>query len=104
MDATLSGKTTAPVRTGQKFRKRLDAWARFLEISRDSWKTKHQELKASIKRLKNSVADLTKSREQWKLKAQQAHDQVSDLEAEIASLRMLVTTSAEKKTTRTSTG
>ncbi len=104
MDATHSGETTAQVLIYKKSRKRPDAWMRFLEISRDRWKSKYQELKRSIKRLKNHVADLTKSREQWKLKAEQAHDQVTVLEAEIASLRVLITTSAEKKTTRISTG
>jgi hypothetical protein len=104
MDATLSGESTAQVRTGRKSRKRPDAWARFLEISRDRWKDKYQEVKGTIKRLKNQVADAQKSREQWKLKAEQSHDQVSVLEAEIASLRLLVTTPAEKKRTRTSTG
>jgi hypothetical protein len=103
MDATLSVETTAQAGTDKKTRKRPDAWMRFLEISRDGWKSKHQELKGSFKRLKNNVADLTKSREQWRRKAEQAHDQVSVLEAEIASLRVLVTTPAEKKPTRTST-
>jgi predicted nucleic acid-binding Zn-ribbon protein len=77
---------------------------RFLEISRDRWKRTYQDLKDSIKRLKNRVADLTKSREHWRSKAEQARDQVSVLEAEMASLRVLVAVSAEKKTTRTSTG
>lgn len=76
---------------------------RFLEISRDGWKRKYKELKDSIKRLKNRVVDLTKSREQWRSKAEQARDQVSVLEAEIASLRVLVAVSTEKKTTRAST-
>lgn len=104
MDATLSGETKAQPRTDKKSRKRPGAWMRFLKISRDRWKSKYQELKDSIKRLKNRVADLTKSREQWKLKAEQARDQVSVLEGEIASLRVVFATSAEKKTTRTSTG
>lgn len=103
MDATMSGKTKARPRADQKSRKRPGAWMRFLEISRDGWKRKYKELKDSIKRLKNRVADLTKSREQWRSKAEQARDQVSVLEAEIASLRVLVAVSTEKKTTRAST-
>lgn len=104
MDATLSGTTTARPGTDQKSRKRPGAGMRFLEISRDGWKRKYQDLKDSIKRLKNRVADLTKSREHWRSKAEQARDQVSVLEAEIASLRVLVAVSAEKKPSRTSTG
>jgi predicted nucleic acid-binding Zn-ribbon protein len=104
MDATLSGTTKARPQTDKKSRKRPGAWMRFLEISRDGWKRKYQDLKDSIKRLKNRVADLTKSREHWRSQAELARDQVSVLEAEIASLRVLVATSAEKKTPRTSTG
>ena len=68
------------------------------------WKSKYQELQASIKRLKNRVADVTKSREQWKLKAEQTNNQLTVLEAENASLRAQVATLAEKKTTRPSQG
>ena len=89
MDATLSGETTAQARkqTTKDYKSPPHALIWFFRKSRDLWKSKYQELKASVKQLKNRIADVTKSREQWKLKAEQANDQLSVLEAEIASLR-----------------
>ena len=60
-------------------------------------KLQYQELQASIKRLKNRVADVTKSRDQWKLKAEQSNNQLTVLEAENARLRAQIATLAEKK-------
>ena len=76
----------------------------FFRKSRDLWKSKYQQLKASVKQLQNRVADLTKSRELWRLKAEQAHGQLTVLEAEIASLAPKSQHWQKKKTTRTSTG
>ena len=71
----------------------------FFRKSRDLWKSKYQALKASVKQLKNRVADLTKSREQWKLKAEQADSQLAALEAEILSLHAKVEALASEKKT-----
>ena len=46
--------------------------------SRDRWKKKHQDLRATVKGFKNQVAAVTKSREQWRLKAERASKQVAD--------------------------
>ena len=89
MDATLSGETTAqaPKQTTKEYKKSPPhALIWFFRKSRDLWKSKYQEFQASIKRLKNRVADVTKSREQWKLKAEQTNNQLTVLEAENASL------------------
>ena len=88
MDATLSGETTAQAQkqTTKEYKSPPHALIWFFRKSRDLWKSKYQELQASIKRLKNRVADVTKSREQWKLKAEQTNNQLTVLEAENASL------------------
>ena len=100
MDATLSGETTAQAskQTTKEYKSPPHALIWFFRKSRDLWKSKYQELQASIKRLKNRVADVTKSREQWKLKAEQTNNQLTVLEAENASLRTQIATLAEKKT------
>ena len=51
--------------------------AHFFEKSRDLWKAKYREAKATIKRLNNRVRFLEKSKEQWK-------GRVQALEAEVA--------------------
>ena len=86
MDATLSGETTAqaPKQTTKEYKSPPHALIWFFRKSRDLWKSKYQELQASIKQLKNRVADVTKSREQWKLKAEQTNNQLTVLEAENA--------------------
>ena len=99
MDATLSGETTAqaPKQTTKEYKSPPHALIWFFRKSRDLWKSKYQELQASIKRLKNRVADVTKSRDQWKLKAEQSNNQLTVLEAENASLRAQIATLAKKK-------
>lgn len=59
--------------------------------SRDRWKSKYQQLKATVKGYKNRLADLSQSRENWRLKAEQADLRVTDLESELAKLRANVT-------------
>ena len=106
MEAIISPVDTAQPRqrTTKDYKSRPHALIWFFRKSRDLWKSKYKELKGTLKQLKNRVADLTKSREQWKLKAEQANDQLAVLEAENDSLHAQVATSAEKKTTRTSSG
>lgn len=102
MEATISPVDTdqAQKQTTKDYKSPRHALIWFFRKSRDLWKSKYQELKGSVKQLKNRVADLTKSRELWKLKAEQANDQLTVLEAEIASLRAQVATLAEKKRPR----
>jgi len=106
MEAIISTVDTAQPqeRTTKDYKSPSHALIWFFRKSRDQWKCKHQELQRTLKQHKNRVADLTKSREQWKLKAEQANNQLTVLEAENESLRAQVATSAEKKTTSTSTG
>ncbi len=55
--------------------------ARFFEKSRDQWKGKCREAKATIKRLKNRVRFLEESRERWKRRVQELEAQVKQVEA-----------------------
>ena len=94
MDATaeLTGEST-----GDEHTSRPGALVWFFRKSRDGWKRKHQELKATVKGFKNQIAAVTKSREQWRLKAEGASVRVSELEVEVASLRTEVAIEDEKK-------
>ncbi len=69
MDATaeLTGK---PASNDYTIRPGALIW--FFHKSRDRWKKKHQDLKATVNGFKNQIAAVTKNREQWRLKAEQA--------------------------------
>ena len=69
----------------------------FFRKSRDRWKKKHQDLKATVKGFKNQIAAMTKSREMWRLKAEQASERISELETDIAGLQARLATHDEKK-------
>jgi chromosome segregation ATPase len=90
-----------PAPTRQDYKSRPGALIWFFHKSRDNWKRKYQELKATVKGLKNRIADLTKSREQWKLKAEAAAQRLTALEAELAALRARMA-AEQKKTERVS--
>jgi chromosome segregation ATPase len=94
MDATveLTGTPTREVYTS-----RPGALIWFFRTSRDCWKRKYQDLKATVKGFKNQIAAVTKSREQWRLKAEQASQRLSDLEAEVRELRAQAAAAADKK-------
>jgi chromosome segregation ATPase len=90
-----------PAPTREDYRSRPGALIWFFRKSRDGWKRKYQDLKATVKGYKNRIADLTKSREQWKFKAEQAGERLSALEAENAQLRAQMAAEEEgKKRTR----
>lgn len=55
--------------------------ARFFEKSRDQWKVKCREAKATIKYLKNRVRFLEESRDRWKIRAQELEARVEQMEA-----------------------
>ena len=61
--------------------------ARFFEKSRDQWKAKCREAKATIKYLKNRVRFLEESRERWKSGAQELEARVKQMEAKERALR-----------------
>jgi Basic region leucine zipper len=94
MDATaeLNGKLT-----DAEYTSRPGALIWFFRKSRDRWKKKHHDLRATVKGFKNQIAAVTKSREQWRLKEEQGSRRVSELEAEVASLRAQVAIQDEKK-------
>jgi septal ring factor EnvC (AmiA/AmiB activator) len=94
MDATAE---TIPASTREDYKSRPGALVWFFRKSRDRWKRKHQDLKATVKGFKNQIAAVTKSREQWRLKAEQAGERLSDLEAEVAGLRAQLAAQEEKK-------
>lgn len=94
MDATVEANATA---TREDYKSRPGALIWFFRKSRDGWKKKYQELKATIKGFKNQIAAVTKSREQWRLKAEQASERASALEAEVTELRAQAAASADKK-------
>jgi hypothetical protein len=83
--------------TPKDYQSRPGALAWFFRKSRDGWKRKYQELKATLKGYKNRIADLTKSRQQWRLKAEQAGERLAALEAEVANLRAQVAAQEDKK-------
>jgi hypothetical protein len=88
---------TIPTPTREDYKSRPGALIWFFHKSRDNWKRKYQDLKATLKGHKNRIADLTKSRQQWKLKAEGAGQRLAALEAEIADLRGQVAAEREKK-------
>src|SRR6202008_3026460 len=98
MDDCCADAVPTPARTDYKSRPGALIW--FFHKSRDNWKRKHQDLKATVKGYKNRIADLTKSREQWKLKAEQAGERLATLEAENAELRAQRAEEEKKKRTR----
>jgi hypothetical protein len=91
---------TIPPSTHQDYKSRPGALIWFFRKSRDGWKRKYQDLKATEKGYKNRIADLTKSREQWRSRAEQAGERLAASEAENAALRGRIAVAAgEKKRT-----
>jgi hypothetical protein len=94
MDATAE-LTETPA--SKKYTSRPGALIWFFQKSRDRWKGKHQDLKATVKGFKNQIAAVTKSREQWRLKAEQASERISALESEVKELHAQTAASVDKK-------
>src|ERR1700678_2258254 len=97
MDATAE-LTDKPTREDYTSRPGALIW--FFRKSRDGWKKKYQDLKATTKGIKNQIAAVTKSREQWRLKAEQSSERAAALEAEVTELRVQAAAAAKKKRTR----
>jgi chromosome segregation ATPase len=83
--------------TAKDYKSRPGALVWFFRKSRDGWKRKHRDLKATVKGLKNRIADLTKSREHWRTEAERAGERLGDLEAENAELRARIAEAEDKK-------
>ena len=58
---------------------------RFFEKSRDQWKAKCLEAKATLHRIKNRATWLEHSRDQWKSRAQALAHRVKELEVHTAT-------------------
>ena len=84
MEATVEAPSA---QTRKDYPSRPGALSRFFRMSRDGWKSKYKDLKATVKGYKNRIADLTKSRGQWRIRAERAGEQITTLEVEIAELR-----------------
>jgi chromosome segregation ATPase len=97
MDATAE---TRPPSTHPDYKSRPGALIWFFRKSRDGWKRKYQDLKATEKASKNRIADLTRSREQWRTQAEQAGERLAVWEAENAALRARIAAAAEGKKRR----
>lgn len=96
MEATAE---TTQAATHKQFKSPARVLVTFFQRSRDRWKQKYQDLKATVKAYKVRIADLSKSREQWRLKAEQAGEQLSAREAEIKALRTQIAGWEKKKGT-----
>ena len=76
MEATVEAPSA---QTRKDYTSRPGALSRFFRMSRDGWKSKYKDLKATVKGDKNRIADLTKSREQWRIRAERAGEQITHL-------------------------
>ena len=83
MEATVEAPSA---QTRKDYTSRPGALSRFFRMSRDGWKSKYKDLKATVKGYKNRLAHLTRSREQWRIRAERAGEQITTLEVEIAEL------------------
>lgn len=97
MDAAL--ETAAAPSTHHDYKSRPGALIWFFRKSRDGWKRKYQDLKATEKTYKNRIADLTKSREQWRTQAGQVGQRLAAADAELAALRAEAAAAKKKRTT-----
>jgi uncharacterized coiled-coil DUF342 family protein len=97
MDATVEANAAA---THEDYKSRPGALIWFFRKSRDRWRSKYQNLKATVKGFKNQIAAVTKSREQWRTKAERANERVTALETENAALRAEIAAWEKKKRTR----
>jgi len=97
MEASTIPVEATPTPSHKDYTSRPGALIWCFRKSRDGWKRKYQDLKATIKGLKNRIADLTKSRDGWRLKAEEAAVRIATLERETAALRAEVGAQAEEK-------
>ena len=78
MEATVEAPSA---QTRKDYTSRPGALSRFFRMSRDGWKSKYKDLKATVKGYKNRLAHLTRSREQWRIRAERAGEQITTLGA-----------------------
>ena len=83
MEATVEAPSA---QTRKDYTSRPGALSRFFRMSRDGWKSKYKDLKATVKGYKNRLAHMTRSREPWRIRAERAGEQITTLEVEIGEL------------------
>lgn len=84
-----------------KYRSRPKQLARWLLESRDTLRTKYQELKTDWKRLKVRVNDVSRSRDNWKQRAEVSDKQVQAMQAEVERLSALLEQEADSDLKKT---
>jgi chromosome segregation ATPase len=94
MDA---GAETIPPSTHRDYKSRPGALIWSFRKSRDRWRRKYLDLKATEKGYKNRIADLTRSRERWRAEAEEAGRRLAASEAEDAELRARIAAAEEGK-------
>jgi hypothetical protein len=94
MDATAE---TIPPSTHPGYKSRPGALIWSFRKSRDGWRRKYLDLKATEKGYKNRIADLTKSRERWRAEAEETGRRLAASEAENVELRARIAAAAEEK-------
>jgi chromosome segregation ATPase len=94
MDATAE---STGVQAREEYSSRPGALIWFFRKSRDQWKRKHRDLKATVKGFKNQIAAVTKSREQWRQKAEEASERISALEIQMTELRAQAEAALKKR-------
>ena len=74
---------------GKTYRSPLRKLQRFFERSRNGWKQRCLNAKASIKRLSNRVRKLEASRDRWKERAQQQQEELRRIRDEVETQKVL---------------
>jgi chromosome segregation ATPase len=59
-------------------------------VSRETWKDKHQAIKAECKLLQNQTRAVEKSREQWRNRASEAEKRLKELQRELKAQKKSV--------------
>ncbi len=66
---------------GKEYKSPQRKLVKFFEKSRDQWKSKCIEAKATVKRLKNRVRFLEKSKDQWKSRVKELEEELAQMKA-----------------------
>jgi hypothetical protein len=77
----VGGRTLKSATKGKVYKSPVRKLARFFERSRDQWKAKCQEAKATLKCLKSRVRFLEKSRERWREQAEELRRELAQVKA-----------------------
>jgi hypothetical protein len=73
-----------------EFSSPLRKLVQFFQVSRDSWKAKHQAIKADHKLLQNQTRAVEKSRELWRKRAIETQKRLKELERQLDNQKKLL--------------